>query len=190
MNFQYSNMPVGSSKLKFALNHFLNVFRTWYVFNFKFPFVKYNGFVRVMKDVRFAKGRKIVLGHKVQIGKGSRVATDLILGNHVLIAGNVSFVGRNDHTFTEPGISMWDAPRGKDEMTYVGNDVWVGNGAIILAGVKISSGSIVAAGSLVNKSIPHCEIWGGVPAKKIRDRFQSSEQKKEHLEYLNKLSTN
>ncbi|MGL6153839.1 MAG: CatB-related O-acetyltransferase [Cetobacterium sp.] len=55
--------------------------------------------------------------------------------------------------------------------TIIENDVWIGNNVIIFAGIKIGSGSIIAAGSIVTKDIPDYEIWGGVPAKKIRDRY-------------------
>ncbi|EGQ8075549.1 hypothetical protein G5G46_004310 [Vibrio vulnificus] len=54
--------------------------------------------------------------------------------------------------------------------TVIGNDVWIGHGAIVKQGVTISDGAIVAAGSVVTKDIPSYEVWGGVPAKKIKDR--------------------
>jgi len=54
--------------------------------------------------------------------------------------------------------------------TTIGNDVWIGHGVFIKQGVTISDGAVVAAGSVVTKSIPSYEVWGGVPAKKIKDR--------------------
>ncbi|CAI2299259.1 TPA: CatB-related O-acetyltransferase [Vibrio parahaemolyticus] len=56
------------------------------------------------------------------------------------------------------------------EKTIIGNDVWIGHGAIVKQGITISDGAVVAAGSVVTKDIPSYEIWGGVPAKKIKDR--------------------
>jgi virginiamycin A acetyltransferase len=53
----------------------------------------------------------------------------------------------------------------------VGNDVWIGFEAVILAGVKIGDGAIIGARSVVTKDVaPYC-IVGGVPAKPIRQRF-------------------
>lgn len=47
--------------------------------------------------------------------------------------------------------------------------VWICSGAIINPGVRIGRGSVVAAGSVVTKDIPEFQLWGGVPAKKIKD---------------------
>ena len=53
----------------------------------------------------------------------------------------------------------------------VGNDVWIGYGAIIMNGVKIGDGAVVAAGSIVTHDVPPYAIVGGVPAKLIKYRF-------------------
>lgn len=53
----------------------------------------------------------------------------------------------------------------------IGNDVWIGYKAIILAGVKIGDGAIIGTRALVTKDVPAYSIVGGVPAKIIRRRF-------------------
>ena len=53
----------------------------------------------------------------------------------------------------------------------VGDDVWIGYGAIILSGVTIGQGAIIAAGSIVTKDVPPYAIVGGNPAKVIKYRF-------------------
>ena len=53
----------------------------------------------------------------------------------------------------------------------VGNDVWIGYEAVILAGVTIGDGAVVAARSVVTRDVPPYTIVGGVPAKPIRKRF-------------------
>ena len=102
------------------------------------------------------------------------------------MAGRVCFVGKHDHTFNIPGQLIWNGCRGDNGTTIVEDDVWIGHRATIVGPVKIGAGSIVAAGSLVTKDIPSCEIWGGVPAKKISDRFKNDEDKQKHLLVLKK----
>jgi acetyltransferase-like isoleucine patch superfamily enzyme len=53
----------------------------------------------------------------------------------------------------------------------IGNDVWIGHGAIILGGVKIGNGAVIGAGAIVTKDVPDYAIVGGVPARVIRYRF-------------------
>ena len=53
----------------------------------------------------------------------------------------------------------------------IGNDVWIGAGAILLEGVTVGDGAVVAAGALVSKDVPPYAIVGGVPAKIIKYRF-------------------
>lgn len=105
-------------------------------------------------------------------------------GDNILMAGKVSFVGKHDHTFDIPGKTIWQGERGDNGITIIENDVWIGTGSIIISGVKIGKGSIVAAGSIVTKDIPSCEIWGGNPAKKIKDRFLTCKEKEYHLKFI------
>lgn len=184
MKIDYSNMPDGSKKYSFIIRYILNICRTWYFFHIKYPWVQYHGFVRVMAHTRFAK-REIELGNNVQFGKNCSIAANLKVHNDVLFAGKVSFVGGNDHTYNIPGRTIWDSPRGKNKDIVIEDDVWVGNGCTLMGGITIGKGSIVAAGAIVTKDIPPCEIWGGVPAKKIKDRFKNEDDKQKHLNYLN-----
>lgn len=77
-----------------------------------------------------------------------------------------SFVGRDkfeEYAYVEEGFSR-----------VVGNDVWIGGGAIILEGVSIGDGAIIGAGSVVAKSIPAYSVALGVPARAVRYRFDES----------------
>lgn len=52
----------------------------------------------------------------------------------------------------------------------VGDDVWIGQRALILPGVSIGTGAIVAAGSVVTRDVPPFAVVAGNPAKVIKDR--------------------
>ncbi|MFS0782006.1 CatB-related O-acetyltransferase [Bacillus sp. 1P06AnD] len=53
----------------------------------------------------------------------------------------------------------------------IGNDVWIGYEAVIMAGVTIGDGAIIGSRALVTKDVPSYTIVGGIPAKPIRKRF-------------------
>lgn len=63
------------------------------------------------------------------------------------------------------GYDRFDAP------CEIGNDVWIGCGAIICRGVNVGNGSVIAAGAVVTKDVPPYAIVAGVPAKVIKYRF-------------------
>ncbi len=53
----------------------------------------------------------------------------------------------------------------------IGNDVWIGYEAVILAGVTIGDGAAIGTRAVVTKNVPPYTIVGGIPAKPIRKRF-------------------
>lgn len=55
--------------------------------------------------------------------------------------------------------------------TSIGNDVWIADKVLVKAGVTIGDGVVVGMGSVVTKDIPSYQIWGGNPAKFIKNRF-------------------
>ena len=53
----------------------------------------------------------------------------------------------------------------------IGNDVWIGHGAVILPGVTVGDGAVVGANAVVTKDVSPYAIVGGAPARVIRMRF-------------------
>lgn len=170
---EYTNTVRGESRLLSSVRLALNRIRTWWKFHIRFPWVKYHGFVRVLRHVTFAKNMDIVVGDHVQFGPYTDVACDVHFGNYVLMGARVSFAGRRDHQFDIPGKRIWDGERVDCGTTVIGDDVWIGTGSIILSGVHVGDGAIIAAGSVVTKDIPPYEIWGGNPAVRIKNRFDA-----------------
>lgn len=64
-------------------------------------------------------------------------------------------------------INAWD---NKGDIV-IGNDVWIGYKAVVLAGVTIGDGAIIGTRAVVTKNVPPYTIVGGVPAKPIKKRF-------------------
>ena len=58
----------------------------------------------------------------------------------------------------------------------IGNDVWIGSNVVILDGSTIGDGVIVAAGAVVTSDLEPYYIYGGVPARKIGERFTGEER--------------
>ena len=79
--------------------------------------------------------------------------------------------------FEEWGLDVARIPEAWDNRgdIVIGNDVWIGYEAVILAGVTIGDGAIVAARAVVTKDVPPYTIVGGVPARPIRKRFPDAE---------------
>jgi acetyltransferase-like isoleucine patch superfamily enzyme len=136
--------------------------------------------IRLGKDL-FVYPNRVTIGDRVYIGKGSYLDGDITIGSNVMLANNVAIVG-GDHEFRTIGMSAFAAPREHWRRTLIGDDVWLGHGAIILNGLKIGRGAIVAAGSVVTKDVEEYAIVAGVPARKVADRFLPQERTKhEHL---------
>ena len=71
------------------------------------------------------------------------------------------------------GKNVADAWDNKGNIT-LGNDVWIGYEAVILAGVTIGDGAIIGARAVVTRDVPPYAIVGGVPARLIRRRFDEA----------------
>ena len=136
----------------------------------------------------------ITIGDNFYIGKFSQIECDAEIGNNVIIANNVGMVGKYDHHYQQIGTPIRLASKirdkdyiwkGLDEKIIIEDDVWIGYGSIILSGVRIGQGSIISAGSVVTGDVEPFSIYGGVPAKKIKNRFQNETDMKEHIHLYN-----
>ena len=75
--------------------------------------------------------------------------------------------------FEQWGLDIKNVASAWDNKGYIviGNDVWIGYEAVILAGVTVGDGAVIGARAVVTKDVPPYTIVGGVPAKPIRRRF-------------------
>ena len=122
-------------------------------------------------------------GSYVFVGRNCTIPPLVTIGRYTMLAADVAIVG-DDHNWSEPGVPIQFAGRPAQQRTSIGDDVWIGHGAILLRGVTIGDGAIVAAGAVVTKDVPAFEIWAGTPARKIRDRFAAAAGHAAHLRML------
>lgn len=116
------------------------------------------------------------------VGGHSTICPKVTIGNFTMIAHDVMILG-GDHNYKVAGIPTVFAGRDETRPTNIGDDVWVGAGSIIMAGVTIGDGAIIAAGSVVTKDVEAYCVYGGTPAKKIKERF-SDEERQKHIAML------
>lgn len=133
---------------------------------------------------RFWAPVHISIGDHVYVGKHVLIETNARIGSFVMLANRVALVGKHDHAYDAVGVPVrfgrWigsastPSPQRSEEVV-IGDDVWIGYGAIVLSGVKIGRGSIVAAGSVVARDVEPYSIVAGNPARLIRRRFDSDD---------------
>lgn len=113
--------------------------------------------------------------------------TKLKIGKYCSIAEGVVFIlggeHRTDWITTFPLNSIFENqpsfrpveghPATKGDIS-VGNDVWIGYGAVILSGVTVGDGAVIGAGSVVTKNVDDYAIVAGSPAKFVKYRFDES----------------
>lgn len=136
----------------------------------------YNDFV---EDPRLFEKNNVLYHYPIHVEK-------LIIGKFCSIAcgtkflfncANHSLKSLSTYTFSlfceEWGLDERDMQVAWDNKgdIVIGNDVWIGYEAVILAGVHIGDGAIIGARSVVTKDVPPYTIVGGTPAKEIRKRF-------------------
>lgn len=108
------------------------------------------------------------------------------VGAFCSFAENVLIFGGGEHrvdwvtthplriAFNSPGAGQDGHPHSKGP-TRIGNDVWIGHGAMVLSGVTVGDGACIGAGAVVSKDVPPYSIVAGNPARVLRLRF--SEEK-------------
>ena len=115
----------------------------------------------------FGDGGSLSIGRFCSIGKG---VTIFLGGEH-----------RWDWITTYPFSVVCEEarwfqghPRSKGPVA-IGNDVWVGRGAVILSGVTIGDGAVVGAGAVVSKDVPPYAVVAGNPSQVVRYRFSEKQ---------------
>lgn len=139
-------------------------------------YTMYNDFVRDPKD--FERNNVLyqypVNQDKLRIGKFCSIACG---AKFIFNSANHTLSSLSTYPFPiffeEWGLDVRDITKAWDNKgdIVIGNDVWIGYEAVILAGVTVGDGAVIGARAVVTKDVPPYTIVGGVPAKPIRMRF-------------------
>jgi len=109
----------------------------------------------------------VYIGPQCNIGK-SKVEKNCLLGSGVHVLS-----GKGQHNFDNIDTPIQEQGGHFSKVT-IGEDTWIGNGAIIMA--NIGKKCVIGAGSVVIKDIPDYAIVGGNPAKVLKSRLSNDEQ--------------
>ena len=140
--------------------------------------------MRILNKIRlffanrnFESKRKYLIKQGCQIGACTRLISDVSaigsepylvkIGENCLISSNVSFFTHDGGVKVLNALDMFEKRQDKIAPITVGNNCFIGHGAILLPGISIGDNCIVGAGSVVCKDIPSNAVCAGVPAKVI-----------------------
>ena len=115
---------------------------------------------------------RIAMGQNCAVSSFDHISTgdgDIILGDSVRIAPNVTIVG-GTKAFKKKDVSILDQGVDSRQGVTIGSDVLIGAGTVILPGCEIGDGVVIGAGSVVNGNLEAYSIVAGAPAKVVGRR--------------------
>lgn len=114
-------------------------------------------------EPRILIGKNCFLGYRLCILAGANVT----IGNDVLMASDITLCSHNHGMNPEDTVPYMNQSLICEPIN-IGDNCWIGDKVIIVAGVTIGRGSVVGAGSVVTKNIPDYCIAVGNPARVIK----------------------
>lgn len=128
---------------------------------------RHRGLRRMGEHCSIQMGANLTDPHCVSMGNNVRMSSCTIFGHD----GAVNMLNR---AF---GLKLDDVGP-----VFIGDDVFIGHGAIVMPGVRIGSRVVIAAGAVVTRDVPDDCVVGGVPAKRIGSIADLVERKKRQAE--------
>ena len=128
--------------------------------------------LNVESGATFGNGKGIKIGNNSGLGVHSQVRGPLTIGDNVMM-GPECVIFTSNHRFDRHDITM-DHQGSVTKPVAIGNDVWIGQRVMIMAGVTIGNGVVIAAGSVVTKDVPDYAVIGGVPARVLKYRIHDN----------------
>lgn len=137
-------------------------------------YMGYGSYIGKKSEIYEFIGKYTSVSSEVRVISGTH-PTEFVSTSPVFLKGdncvNLSFGNGIDFQ------NMKYADTEKKYNVVIGNDVWVGQRALIMSGITVGDGAVIAAGAVVTHDVPPYAIVGGVPAKIIRYRFNDEQIK-------------
>jgi acetyltransferase-like isoleucine patch superfamily enzyme len=132
------------------------------------PMIAFNHLTR---EPELLIGDGVFVGHLCEFRIGRRIS----IGRNCLLAGGVSIADYDGHPLGADARRAGQPSRA-DEIrpVTIGNDVWIGAGAVVLKGVKIGDRAVVGAHAVVTKDVPPDAVVAGNPARVVKDLTRSA----------------
>lgn len=123
-------------------------------------------------ETDFGFPNNIYIGDNSYINAGGVFAASknasITIGNNCLISYNV-FMRTDSHNYLDKNELI--NKQGMNEKSIViGDDVWIGYGAMIMSGVNVANGCVIGANAVVTEDTEPYSVYAGVPARKIKER--------------------
>jgi maltose O-acetyltransferase len=125
--------------------------------------------VNIEAGAYFHSGAQISIGSHSGLGIRCQLHGRITIGDHVMMGEDVLILTRN-HRFDDLTRPMDQQGFAEERPVVIGNDVWIGTRAIILAGVHVGDGAIIGAGAVITRDVPSYAIVAGNPARIVRMR--------------------
>ncbi|MDI1323214.1 MAG: acyltransferase [Algoriphagus sp.] len=115
------------------------------------------------------KSGKLIIGNFTHIGDFTIIdlVENVLIGNDVAIGPNCT-IYTHDHIYDDKNLPAWKGGL-ISKPVIIEDGSWIGSGVTILPGVVIGKRAVIAAGSVVTKNVPDNVIYGGIPAKFIKE---------------------
>ncbi len=114
---------------------------------------------------------QVVIGDRTYVGYGCSftASSSITVGRHCLLAGGVQISDYDGHP-VDADLRRAGAPTPPESVrpVVIGDDVWIGGGALILKGVHIGDRAIIGAGAVVTRDVPPDTVAAGNPARVVK----------------------
>jgi acetyltransferase-like isoleucine patch superfamily enzyme len=113
-------------------------------------------------------GKMVILSSFIEIRDGCEIGDYTVIGSHVVMAAGTK-IGSDCHIHGGAFFADDTKLNGEHIPPIIRNKVKFGTNVKVMGGVEIGENAIIGANSTVFSDVPAYEVWGGTPAKKIRD---------------------